>query len=195
MVEDSFEDLPEWDVIFTQNQHEIPIDPNLGEGFELHDDFLSKEELLEKRMHKQQPIQHQSSKIPSTISENIDSKVPVLKLIPTPSNASDSMIHPLQSQDERGAQSTASSNQRNLYSNQKGSTSPIKKNSICSDQREPISSSQRENLQENLKQESSKQYPSCHRQPPKRYGYDGTNAEFAGIGLMMNFQRMVLKGI
>ena len=46
MVEDSFDEVPEWDVMFTQNQHEIPLDPIDVEEFELHDDFLTKEEMI-----------------------------------------------------------------------------------------------------------------------------------------------------
>ena len=49
VAEDSFEEFPEWDVTFTQNQHETPLDPTATENFELHDDFLTKEELIEKQ--------------------------------------------------------------------------------------------------------------------------------------------------
>lgn len=52
IVENSLEEVPEWDVIFTQNQHEIPLDPIDLERFELHEDFLTKEEILENRASK-----------------------------------------------------------------------------------------------------------------------------------------------
>ena len=45
MVEEILEEVPERDVIFTQNQHEIPLELIDLDGSELHDDFLTKEEI------------------------------------------------------------------------------------------------------------------------------------------------------
>ena len=47
LAEKSLEEVPELDVIFTQNQHGLSLDSFDLEGFELHEDSLTKEEILE----------------------------------------------------------------------------------------------------------------------------------------------------
>ena len=179
MVEDSLSEVPEWDVMFTQNQHEIPLDPIDVEGFELHDDFLTKEEIIEKRLGSQETSdktsgQHSDSKQSSQIND-----VPTTATPPQDEQGGDDQVqHQTLKVQRKSFKETVKFQRKPPKETLKLQRKPPfpmnSKLQECSQRKHGPSIPPAPNITESSINSSR---PTRSRKAPKRYGYDGNGPE------------------